>query len=109
MRVEHAEAVWLAERGAVTVLELTQCSGLTADEVRELVDLGALMPSDPGSAEPTFDPECISAARVATRLRHDFEVDMHGLALALTLLERIDHLESEVRALRARLPAPHHP
>lgn len=106
MRVEQAEAVWLEERGALTVVELTQCSGLTAEEVRELVDLGALMPSNPDSAEPVFAPECIVAARMASRLRIDFEVDMRGLALALMLLERISDLETQLRAVRARLPAP---
>lgn len=104
MRVDQAEAVWLDERGALTVVELTQCSGLTADEVRELVDLGALAPSNPDSPEPMFDPACIAAARVASRLRTDFEVDTRGLALALALLERIDDLEAQIRALRARLP-----
>jgi hypothetical protein len=37
-------------------------------------------------------------------LRNDFEVDTRGLALALTLLERIQSLETELRAIRAQLP-----
>lgn len=104
MKIEHAEAVWLDERGAVTLIELAECSGLTAEEVRTLVDYGALVPTDPAAGVLTFAPAWIAAARMACRLRDDFEVDARGLALALALLERIEDLESEVRGLRARLP-----
>lgn len=103
MNLEHAEAIWLDERGGITLLELTECSGLTADEVRELVDYGVLAPVA-GGAEPLFAPACIAAARTAARLRSDFEVDARGLALALTLIERIQSLEAELRAVTARLP-----
>jgi hypothetical protein len=37
-------------------------------------------------------------------LRDDFELDVDGLALVLSLLERIRGLESEVRGLQAKLP-----
>lgn len=104
MNVEHTEALWLDEHGELTIVELTQCSGLTAGEVRELVELGALVPSSAGGPEPTFPTACIAAARTAARLRNDFEVDMQGLALALTLLERIQSLEAELRAVSAQLP-----
>jgi chaperone modulatory protein CbpM len=104
MMFEHTEAMWLDEGGDVTLVELTRCSGLTAGEVRELVDLGVLVPSAASAADPTFPASSISAARVAARLRNDFEVDTRGLALALTLLERIQSLEAELRAIRAQLP-----
>jgi chaperone modulatory protein CbpM len=104
MMFEHTEAMWLDEGGDVTLVELTRCSGLTAGEVRELVDLGVLVPSAPSAADPTFPASSISAARVAARLRKDFEVDTRGLALALTLLERVQSLEAELRAIRAQLP-----
>jgi chaperone modulatory protein CbpM len=43
-------------------------------------------------------------ARTAFRLRHDFELDEQGLAVALALLERVRDLEAELDALRAQLP-----
>jgi chaperone modulatory protein CbpM len=42
--------------------------------------------------------------RTARRLRQDLELDPHGVALLLPLLERIRALEDELRDLRARLP-----
>ncbi|HWI15536.1 MAG TPA: chaperone modulator CbpM [Burkholderiales bacterium] len=104
MTFEHTEALLLDERGELTIVELTECSGLTAVEVRELIDLGALVPTGQAGEEPTFPAACIAAVRTAARLRRDFEVDTRGLALALTLLERIEALEAELRSLSARLP-----
>jgi chaperone modulatory protein CbpM len=37
-------------------------------------------------------------------LRTDFELDAQGLALALTLLNRIHGLEAQLRDLSAQLP-----
>lgn len=104
MTFERTEAMWLDECGELTIVELTHCSGLTIDEVRELVDLGALVPTSQRGTEPLFPAACIAAVRAAARLRRDFEVDARGLALALTLLERIESLETELRAIAARLP-----
>jgi chaperone modulatory protein CbpM len=44
------------------------------------------------------------ATRTARRLRNDFELDINGVALVLSLLERVRILESEVRDLHARAP-----
>lgn len=107
MKLELTEAVWLDERGAVTLVELSECSGLTESELRDLVELGALQPVDPDAGEPVFASRCISAARAARRLRNDFELDSHGLALALALLERVEALENALQRLNARLPRVH--
>lgn len=104
MKAELTEAVWLDEWGALTLIELAECSGLSEAELRDLVDLGALEPVDPDAAEWNFGAQCIVAARAACRLRNDFELDTHGLALVLSLIERVHDLEAEVNRLRANLP-----
>jgi chaperone modulatory protein CbpM len=104
--VEITETLWLDERGSVTLIELSQCSGLTESELRELVDMGALEPVDEDAPQWSFGSRCIVAARAACRLRDDFELDTSGLAVALSLLERIEELEAEVQRVRARLPRP---
>ena len=104
MKVELTDALWLDERGAVTLIELAECSGLSEAELRELVDLGALEPLEQSANEWRFEAQCIVSARAAGRLRHDFELDTPGLAVALSLLERVHELESELQRLRARLP-----
>ena len=104
MKLELTEAVWLDERGVVTLVELAECSGLTQADLRELVDLGALAPLDAQAAEWSFEAHCIVAARTASRLRSDFELDYPGVALVLSLLERVRDLESRLQRLDARLP-----
>ena len=104
MRVELSETLWLDEHGAVTLVELAECSGLDEHELRELVDLGALEPLDAAESQLRFGARCIVAARAASRLRSDFELDIHGLALVLSLLDRVHELEGELQQIRARLP-----
>jgi chaperone modulatory protein CbpM len=104
MPAELTETVWLDEHGVVTLIELAECSGFTEGELRDLVDVGALSPLDAASPELRFDARCIVAARTASRLRYDLELDPDALALALSLLERVQELEAEVSRLRANLP-----
>src|SRR4051812_24837361 len=104
VKVELTETLWLDERGTVTLVELAECSGLSEIELRELVDVGALEPLDAASSDLSFGARCIVAARAACRLRNDFELDTSGLAVALSLLERVHELESELQRMRARLP-----
>lgn len=104
MKLELAEAVWLEARGTLTLVELAECSGLTEEELRDLVDMGALEPLDRESRSWNFEPRCVVAACTASRLRHDLELDTHGLSVALSLLERVRELESELQRLQARLP-----
>ncbi|HEX8009378.1 MAG TPA: chaperone modulator CbpM [Casimicrobiaceae bacterium] len=104
MRVELTELVWLDEHRELTLAELADLSGLSEAELHELEACGAIAPLDPSAATRTFGAECIVAARTAFRLRHDFELDAQGLAVALALLDRVRSLEAELRDLRAQLP-----
>jgi chaperone modulatory protein CbpM len=104
MRVELTEVFWLDEQRELSLTELAELSGLTEAELQELADYGAIVPADPNAARLTFRSECIVSARTACRLRNDFELDAQGLALALTLLDRVHDLEAQLRGLRAQLP-----
>ncbi len=104
MRIEIAEIHWLDQSSELTLAELAELSGLSEAELRELVEVDALMPVDPGAHPWVFRAECITTARTAVRLRNDFELDAPSLALALNLLDRIRNLETELRDLRAQLP-----
>jgi chaperone modulatory protein CbpM len=104
MRIELTEVFWLHEHHALSVRQLSELSGLSELEVNELMDYGAIEPIDIDARERSFDAQCIVAVRTACRLRDDFDLNMHGVALALTLLDRISALDEQVRDLRARLP-----
>ncbi len=87
----------------VTWLELQRASGLTADELAELVAYGALTPCDPAAATWTFEARWMVVARHASRLKRDYELDPYGVSVVLSYCERIERLEAEIRALRAQL------
>jgi len=109
------QAVWLNEDESCSFLTLIEASGLTAEEVQWLMESGALMPLSVPQAEPqspeslSFPAHALPVARLARRLRDDFELDRAGLALALRLMQRIDTLEQEIARLRARLPVRQNP
>jgi chaperone modulatory protein CbpM len=87
----------------VTWTQLVTASGLPEDELRELVQYGALVPRDPSAPAWTFESRWLKVVRIASRLRHDFELDPHGVSVVLCYVERIERLEAEVRTLRAQL------
>jgi chaperone modulatory protein CbpM len=104
MALEHTDAVWLDDGYECTLIELTQYSGLTEIELRELVELGSFVPERVDGDGWRFGAQCVVRARKAGRLRQDFDLEPQALALVLALLDRIDTLESEVLGLEARMP-----
>jgi chaperone modulatory protein CbpM len=104
VNIELAEALWIEDAGELSIAELAQQSGLEEGKLRELVDYGALAPIDPGATAWRFTASCVVIARTACRLLNDFDLEPHGLALALALIERIRELEAEVQRLHAATP-----
>ncbi len=101
MNVERTEVFWIESRADYSLHELVELSGLPAALLDELVDCGAL----PIAGERTtvrFEAESVVLARAAQRLREHFELDEHGLAVAVSLLRRVRVLEAQLSGLRAR-------
>jgi hypothetical protein len=104
MSMERDEGLWLHREFRVSIVELAEFSGLPESVLEELVEFGALTPADPD--RHLFGGDCVSGLRTAARLRSDLELETPVLALALSFLERIHALESEVRRLDAQLARP---
>ena len=102
MGPENDQVVWLQAQRTVTIVELSEASGLPVASLEELVEYGALAPAD--SAAQTFTAEYIATLRDAARLCSDLELEMPAMALVLRFLGRIHDLEAEVRHLKAQLP-----
>jgi chaperone modulatory protein CbpM len=100
MTTERTRIVWLEARTDYSVTELIELSGLPAGLVDELVDCGAL-PFVAGRDPPVFGDESIALAHAARRLREHFELDDHGVAVAVSLLRRVRSLERELSVTRA--------
>jgi chaperone modulatory protein CbpM len=105
MNAQVIEIGWLDARETITAAELSRACGLTAAELDELVEYGALTPLPRGQTERAFSAECVVPLRTAGRLRQDFDLDLFAVSILLGYLNRIEELEREVKSLRAHLPA----
>ena len=103
MSREIADALSLDERVTLTLDQLVEMSELPVEDLRALVDYGALAPVDPAAASWTFTASWVVVARTAGRLRRDFELDAYSLSVVLRYAQRVEALEAELRALRARM------
>jgi chaperone modulatory protein CbpM len=95
----------LDENGRISFVELRELSGLTEIELTELIEFGIFESCDGSGAEAWFSARCLRMARTASRLRSDFDLNLPGMALALTYLERIAALEERLRELECMLPS----
>ncbi|MGA2565113.1 MAG: chaperone modulator CbpM [Steroidobacteraceae bacterium] len=106
MRVELNEVIWF-EQHVLSLPELAEISHLPATVLEELMDYGAIEPIRSASGELRFGAAALRAARAASRLRADFELEAQALAVVLGLLDRVDELHAQLRALQARQPKSH--
>ena len=97
MAVRITESIWLNTQQTCTFEHILEVSGLSKQELNDLIDTGVIEPAQESSRTTLFQSQCIVLARRARRLRDDFELDMSGVSLALKLLERIDELESRLK------------
>ncbi|CAI0966533.1 chaperone modulator CbpM [Serratia ficaria] len=86
-----------------TLVELCQRVDLSQDELIEIVELGVIVPLQPEQPSWEFDYPALSHLRRARRLRAELDLDWPGIAMALTLLDRVDDLQKENRQLRRQL------
>jgi chaperone modulatory protein CbpM len=103
MRIELTEVIWL-EQQVLSLPELAEMSRLPPSVLEELLDSGAITPIEPTAGEPRFGAPALRAARLANRLRADFELETHALAVVLGLLDRVEDLQAQLLALQARQP-----
>jgi chaperone modulatory protein CbpM len=102
MKINSSEWVWLNNHDVCSAKNIVEASGLSDEEFGELVDIGVIEPVDDAAPEKTFHLCYVVTATTARRLRDDFHLDLNGVALAMTLVRRIDELREELVATQAR-------
>ena len=103
MKVEDAEVQWLTEDCEFSMTELIELTGSSDEELRELVEYEAITPVNPESPRWVFPGKCLPTVRAARRLRVSFDLEPHGVALVISLLDRIHDLEAQMGSLRSQL------
>jgi chaperone modulatory protein CbpM len=109
MNAPTTEWSWLDARQAVSLQELARISGLTPQEITELVEYGELQALDPGAAQPAFGADWAVPLREAAQLRRDFDLELFAAGLLVRYLRRIAVLERQLKSARAQMPAFAHP
>jgi MerR HTH family regulatory protein len=94
----------LNESAVVSFSEIVTASGLSAEELNELIELGMCEPCGTEGTQPLFAANAIELARAARRLQIDFELPLAGVALVLAYRSRIRELEERLQLLECQLP-----
>lgn len=97
MTTKTLTGVVLDERYELTVTELCRACAGDDEWIVELVREGVLDPIDPRSNEWLFPGSSLARARTAMRLKRDLGINVAGVALALDMLEEIEHLRARLR------------
>lgn len=98
MNIEYSELLMLDEHQAVTLYELVELSGMTAETLVKLVESGALVPKveeNDNQDRWQFNCQCVETIRTLSRLKQAFDLEENALGLLMVLLERIKTLENQ--------------
>jgi chaperone modulatory protein CbpM len=102
MKINVSEYVWLSDRNLCSVEHLAETSGLSIEDLSDLIEMGLIVPADIDAQPRSFSLHYVITANLARRLRDDFELDRNGMVLAVRLMQRIDALQEELEAMRAK-------
>ncbi len=92
-----------AEASYLNFTEVCLRTGVAEDTVIEIVEQGIIEPLGTTPEEWLFSPTMLTVTQKAVRLHRDLNVDWAGIALAIDLLDEVEQLREENRALRRRL------
>jgi chaperone modulatory protein CbpM len=87
------------ETAVLSIHDLSRMCAVDERHIVEFVEEGVLNVVGAGS-EWYFSAAAVRRARLALRLERDLELNLAGVALALDLIEQLEHLRRELRTRR---------
>lgn len=97
----HASATILEEQLGLSLSEISRACAVHAEMIVELVNEGVLAPDGREPHRWRFTGVHVRRATVALRLQRDLGLNLAGAALALELLDEVEALRAQLRALGA--------
>jgi chaperone modulatory protein CbpM len=88
------------ETTLLTLKDLSRICAVDERHLLELVDEGVLSVVEYDAGEWRFAGAALRRTRLALRLERDLELNLAGVALALDLMEQLEHLRRELQARR---------
>jgi len=83
----------------LTLSQLCNACAVHAEYIIELVDEGFIEPSSMGNAHWCFSGITIKRVQKAKRLQRDLGINLAGVALAIELMDEIEHLRATLRRM----------
>jgi chaperone modulatory protein CbpM len=90
----------LEESADLTVKDLSRMCAVDERHIVEFVEEGVLSVVEINTTEWHFTGAALRRARLALRLERDLELNLAGVALALQLMEELEHLRRELKTRR---------
>jgi chaperone modulatory protein CbpM len=88
------------ESALLTVKDLSRMCAVEERHIVQYVEEGVLHIAEIGTTEWHFTGAALRRARLALRLERDLEINLAGVALALELMEELEHLRRKLKARR---------
>jgi len=96
-----ANTTILEEQVGLSLSEVSRACAVHAEMIVELVNEGVLVPDGREPHRWRFTGAHLRRASVALRLQRDLGINLAGAALALELLDEVDALRAQLRAMGA--------
>ena len=97
IRLQELTGIILEEQTSLTLAEISRACAVHAECIVELVEEGVLAPAGEEPHHWRFTGSQMRRATVALRLQRDLGVNIAGAALAIELLDELDHLRARLR------------
>jgi chaperone modulatory protein CbpM len=88
------------ESAILTIQDLSRICAVDERHIMELVHEGVISVIEIEATEWRFTGAALRRTRLALRLERDLEINLAGVALALELMEELEHLRRELKARR---------
>lgn len=86
----------------VNFSDLSNACGMSAVELEELMEYGALQALNSPDQNLVFASRCIQPLRTAGKLRRDYDLDLFVVVILMDYLQRISALEEQLQSLSAQ-------
>lgn len=87
----------------LSLKELTEHGGVSADYILDLVDQGILDVVEKQNENMLFNADAANRLQKLIRLQQQLELNLPGAAVALDLMDEIDRLHAQVAQLEAQI------
>ena len=89
----------LENESRLTLRQLCDACAVHAEYIIELVDEGFIEPSGVEKSHWCFSGVAIKRVRKAKNLQRDLGINLAGVALAIELMDEIEHLQTKLRRM----------